>query len=426
MSTVVETQADVDAALSRGETNLDVRSTERLVIKVEQPEIKITVHGCSRAAITTLGSSRAEIAICDSSVATITTHGSSRAEIEICGSSHAEIGVYDSSRAGVWTCGTSCADIRAHGTSHAKISINGSSHADISIHGTSHATIKAYESSHAEIRAHGTSHATIKARDSSRATIKAHNTSQAGISTHGTSRVDIRAHESSQAEIRANGSSQAALTTCDSSRADIWAYDTSRAGISTHGTSRVDIRTHDTSQADIRACYWSTVFVSGPGACSVRAGCSALVRLATDAVNVSVASGSVQRMEHPATASEWCDMFAATVVDGVATLYKAVDDEYRSVHGFAYRPGTVPVAPDWDEGKAECGGGLHFCATPRLAKAFHAAATRYVACPVKLTDMAVVKAPQYPSKVKAKGCCSPTWEVDIDGNPLTGDEPCRQ
>jgi len=426
MPTVVKTQADVDTALSSGETNLEVRSTGRLFIAVEQPKMEIVLHDSSVATITTRGSSRAEIAICDTSRATITINGSSRAEIEICGSSHAEIGVYDSSRAGVWTCGTSFAYIRAYGTSHAKISINGSSHTDISIHGTSHATINAYESSCADIRAHGTSHATIKARDSSLATIKAHDSSRAEISTRGTSRADIRAYESSQADIRAHGSSRAALTIYDSSLATIETYDSSRAGISTHGTSRAEIRAHESSQADIRACYWSTVFVSGPGACSVRAGCSALVRLATDAVNVSVASGSVQRMEHPATASGWCDMFAATVVDGVATLYKAVDDEYRSGRGFAYRPGTVPVAPDWDEGKAECGGGLHFCATPRLAKAFCTTATRYVACPVKLTDMAVVKTPQYPSKVKAKGCCSPTWEVDIDGNPLTGDEPCRQ
>jgi len=336
MSTVVKTQADVDAALSRGETNLDVRSTERLVIKVEQPEIKIALCGTSRADIWTYGSNRAEIS----------TNGSSRADIW----------AYDSSRADIWAYGSSRADILTQGFSRARIWANGSSRAEIEAHGSS----------------------------------------QAGIVAHGFSQTGIVA------------------------------YDFSRTGIRAHDFSRTEILAHDSSRTDITAWYWSAVFVSGRGACSVRAGCSALVRLATDAVNVSVTGGIVQRMEHPATASEWCDMFAATVVDGVATLYKAVDDEYRSDRGFAYTPGTVPVAPDWDEGKAECGGGLHFCATPQLAKTFHTAPARYVACPVKLRDMAVVKAPRYPSKIKAKGCCSPTWEVDIDGNPLTGDESCRQ
>jgi hypothetical protein len=32
--------------------------------------------------------------------------------------------------------------------------------------------------------------------------------------------------------------------------------------------------------------------------------------------------------------------------------------------------------------------------------------------------MAVVADPEYPDKIKAKGCCGPVWEVDEDGNRI--------
>lgn len=106
------------------------------------------------------------------------------------------------------------------------------------------------------------------------------------------------------------------------------------------------------------------------------------------------------------------------VEGGVATLFKAVGDDFHSSRLGNYTPGTIPRAPDWDGGEAECGGGLHFCAHPQAALAFFESATRFVACPVALTDIVVHADPQYPTKVKARGCCGPVYEVDRRGRRI--------
>ena len=69
-------------------------------------------------------------------------------------------------------------------------------------------------------------------------------------------------------------------------------------------------------------------------------------------------------------------------------------------------------------GKEECGGGFHFCASPFEAKQFQNTATRFVACPVRLTDMAVHADASMPQKVKAKGLAAKCWEVNIDGETV--------
>jgi hypothetical protein len=122
------------------------------------------------------------------------------------------------------------------------------------------------------------------------------------------------------------------------------------------------------------------------------------------------------------TPAEWCENYAVSVLEGVATLYKAVRDDYRSAHGMSYEPGSSPEAPDWDGGEAECGGGLHFSPHPMLALAFDSKATRFVACPVALKDIAVHEKPDYPTKVKARRVCGPIVEVDRNGKPLEQEE----
>ena len=119
------------------------------------------------------------------------------------------------------------------------------------------------------------------------------------------------------------------------------------------------------------------------------------------------------------TVAQWCEHYGVAVADGIATLFKAVRDDYRSAHGLPYAPGTIPTAPDWDGGTAECGGGLHFCASPHEAAGFDTEATRYVACPVRVADIVVHYPANYPHKIKAPGCCAPVWECDIDGQAVT-------
>jgi hypothetical protein len=72
----------------------------------------------------------------------------------------------------------------------------------------------------------------------------------------------------------------------------------------------------------------------------------------------------------------------------------------------------------WDGGKKECGCGLHFCAQPLAAANYYSNATRYIACPVALADMALVDKPEYPDKIKARGCCGPVWECNLDGERI--------
>ena len=117
------------------------------------------------------------------------------------------------------------------------------------------------------------------------------------------------------------------------------------------------------------------------------------------------------------TAAKWCAEHHVKVVRGVATVYKAVGEDFKSARGADYSPGTVPVAGDWDGGKSECGGGLHFSPHPMDAILFDEDAKKFVACKVRLADMrAPNSGDKFPHKIKARGCCAPCVECDVRGN----------
>ncbi len=167
---------------------------------------------------------------------------------------------------------------------------------------------------------------------------------------------------------------------------------------------------------------WDSATVHAGGSATVHAGGSATVHagkfVATQKMSrlANVTGGHIIEIEPATSPGDWAEIhLAAPHEDGVLVLYKAVSDDYRSGYDFEYKPGSMPVAPDWDGGDAECGGGLHFCASPMEAMAYHSEATRFMACPVALDDLAVVPNPAYPNKIKARGCCAPIWEVDING-----------
>ena len=135
---------------------------------------------------------------------------------------------------------------------------------------------------------------------------------------------------------------------------------------------------------------------------------------------MTTVTGGVQIMVPvPRTPTEWCEFYGVAVKKGVAILFKAVRDDYRSAYGLLYAPGTTPEASDWDGGVAECGGGLHFSFHPTAARVFDDSATRYVACPIALEDIAVHPDALYPSKVKARRVARPIWECDAQGQPIT-------
>ena len=114
-------------------------------------------------------------------------------------------------------------------------------------------------------------------------------------------------------------------------------------------------------------------------------------------------TGGVQiAYKGPLTAKAWLDNYGVVPVKGIAILYKIVRADWKSQHGTSYAPGTTPMADDWDGGKAECGGGLHFCPMPCMCYQFDSEGIKFVACPVKVSEIVVHKDPQYPTKIKLR------------------------
>jgi hypothetical protein len=189
--------------------------------------------------------------------------------------------------------------------------------------------------------------------------------------------------------------------------------------------------------ASVRALDSSTVeaiesanVVAG-GTASVRAFGHAFVRArgsanveAAPAVTVSrqgagtVSGGVVTETGAVESARDWCDHYGVEVNDGVAILFKAVGERFDSFHGLQYEPGSEPEASDWDGGKQECGGGLHFSPRPVLARWRAHGGVRFVGCPVRVDDIVVHPRGVYPDKVKARAVCGPVFEVDEHGMPI--------
>ena len=139
-----------------------------------------------------------------------------------------------------------------------------------------------------------------------------------------------------------------------------------------------------------------------------------------------VRGGRILEMPRPQTAAEWCEFYGVEIRKGgkyskrlagkdVAILFKAVKDGYVSGRGVCYRPGSKPKAPDWDGGRAECGGGLHFSPHPKMARDFCPGAKHYVACPVLVKDIVVHPDGNMPYKVKAPRVVGSCYEVNLKG-----------
>ena len=103
------------------------------------------------------------------------------------------------------------------------------------------------------------------------------------------------------------------------------------------------------------------------------------------------------------------------MADGIATVYKAVDDRWTTDRGTDYSPGTAPEAPDWRDDR-ECGQGLHFSPTPWEARAYHPEATRYVAVGIAVADLRPILGGT--PKCKAPRVVVACREVTIDGEAV--------
>ncbi len=233
----------------------------------------------------------------------------------------------------------------------------------------------------------------VRAYDSSQVT--AYDSSQ--VTAYDSSQVTA----SGSSQVRAYGSSQ------------VTAYDSSQVRAS--GSSQV--RAYDSSQ--VRAYDSSQVTASGSSQVtaydSSQVTAYKFVAVTMHGKRIKVVGGVQIVIPNIATANEWCEFYGVEVKRGVVTLYKAVRKNFESAHGMSYAPGQKPSAPDWDGGKAECGGGLHFSPRPYMAQGFDNEATRFIACGVNLSEIVVHCPARYPDKIKAPRAL---WckEVDIDGN----------
>ena len=212
------------------------------------------------------------------------------------------------------------------------------------------------------------------------------------------------------------------FTLTGSARLRLVTLGSSAATVKTWGSSAATVETRDRSAATVDARDYARLALFGK---TITAKATAFVSVLLH--RGATADGGRQITVKIDSPRAWCDYYgveiSGSVGDGrIAVLYKSVDDDYSTSRGRAagvfYRPGETPMAPDWDGGLAECGGGLHFSPTPKMALEFNIG-THFVACPVLLTDM---RMPQdtdgHPNKIKAKGCCEPVYEVNKDGQPI--------
>ena len=184
--------------------------------------------------------------------------------------------------------------------------------------------------------------------------------------------------------------------------------------------------------ASVRA--FDSASVSASDSASVRAFDSASVR-AFDSASVSASEHVAVHLHStkvtfeggvvidvtdlkPDDPTTWCAGRGVQVVDGIAYLYKAVDQKWTTERGTDYTPGATPEAPDWDPAP-ECGGGLHFCATPLDALGYHSG-PRFVRVGVALGDLVVILPGWGGSrdKVKAPRVVDACVAVDIHGRVL--------
>jgi hypothetical protein len=267
------------------------------------------------------------------------------------------------------------------------------------------ATVRASDS--ATVRAYGS--ATVRASDS--ATVTAYGSATVTASDSAT----VTAYGS--ATVRASGSAtvtasdSATVTASDS--ATVRAYGSATVTASDSATVRASGSATVTASDSATVRASGSVFVRLFRALSIKASLGVIIaKHPTSAATIE--GGQVVQVETFKTPAEWCDYYGVEVVDGVATVYKSLHADFKSPHGTSYAPGSTPEASDWDGGARECGAGLHFSPTPMMAESSHAG-SKWVACGIRLDEMAVHPEGEYPAKCKAKRIVTPCVEVDIHG-----------
>jgi hypothetical protein len=232
------------------------------------------------------------------------------------------------------------------------------------------------------------------------------------------------------ATVRADGS---ATVWADGS-ATVWADGSATVWADGSATVRADGSATVWADGSATVRAYGSATVRAYGSATVRAGDRVAVHRHSKSADIDggvVIDQTAAPSAEESSAVRWCERYGVTIPDGddpIVVLFKVVSLDYRSPRGFDYTPGTTPEAPDWDGGKKECGGGLHFSGSPFHAERFASGGwwprnLRYVACPVRLADIIVHPTGDYPDKTKAPRCAGPVWECDIHGNPVDAPQP---
>ena len=284
----------------------------------------------------------------------------------------------------------------------------------IELRDTGSATVRAYDS--ATVRAYDS--ATAWAYDS--ATVEAYGSATAWAYDSATAWASdsATAWASDSATVEAYGSATAwaydSATVRASDSATVEAYDS--ATVEAYGSATVEAYGSATVEAygsaTVRA--YDSATVEAYGSATVQASKYVAVRLHSARVTLDggvLIDLTQLDLTDPAT---WCDYHGVTVTDGIAEVFKAVNDQWTTDRGINYQPGSLPTAPDWKPTR-ECGHGLHFCARPAVSKdQYFPAATRFVRVGVRLDEMVCLG-----DKIKAPRVVSPCNEVDIHGQVVS-------
>jgi len=249
----------------------------------------------------------------------------------------------------------------------------------------------------------------VTAYDSSQ--VAAYNSSQ--VTAYDSSQV--RAYDSSQ--VTAYDSSQ--VRAYDSSQ--VWAYDSSQVRV--YDSSQVTA--YDSSQVaaynSSQVAAYNSSQVTAYNSSQVRA--TPYVAVTRHGTDARVEGGVLIQVPRITNPEAWLEYYGIRPRRGIVTLYKAVDDQYRSRWvrdgmRVAYMPGSMPEAPDFDPAPRDCGAGLHACVSPALARDYYPEATHYVAIPVRVSDLGYPDPDGDLNKIRFRRAAKPVYEVDIHGEPV--------
>ena len=230
--------------------------------------------------------------------------------------------------------------------------------------------------------------------------------------------------------------------------ATIWAYDESSVHawddvtVYADGWATIWAYDHAHVEATGQATIWAfdEVWAKGAASATIWAHNGVTVEAALRVV-VHVVSGqaaitggilirhqSVKELYDP---QAWCQYEGVQVVDGIATVFKAVNDQWTGPDNWTFdwgpdypsnlprpkqvfRPGTTPVAADWRPSPT-MGEGLHFSPSPALAFGRYPEATHIVAAGVEVATLCPIPAGKVCKVPKVVVACR---EVGLDGQPI--------